>query len=175
MAVLIGLLVAASYGSGDFLGGLASRQAGTLRVLLFAQITAFLGAVVIAFSVGDSVTVDAIALGIGAGLLNVTGLGCLYQGLAVGQIGQVAPVASVIGAILPVSWGLATGERPSSLALAGAGSQSSPLRSSVWSEANRQGRGRERLVPSRLVPESDSGLLSSCSPTRRSIPASGRC
>ena len=121
MAVLIGLLVAASYGSGDFLGGLASRHASTLRVLLFAQITAFLGAVVIAFSVGDSVTVDAIALGIGAGLLNVTGLGCLYQGLAVGQIGQVAPVASVIGAILPVSWGLATGERPSSLALAGAG------------------------------------------------------
>jgi hypothetical protein len=73
VAVLIGLLVAASYGSGDFLGGLASRQASTLRVLLFAQITAFLGAVVIAFSVGDSVTVDAIALGIGAGLLNVTG------------------------------------------------------------------------------------------------------
>ena len=48
-------------------------------------------------------------------------LGCLFQGLAIGQIGQVAPVAAVIGAVLPVGWGLAIGERPPALALAGVG------------------------------------------------------
>lgn len=90
-------------------------------MLLIAQITALAGAVVVAVSVGDPIALTAIFLGVGAGLLNVTGLGCLYQGLAIGQIGQVAPVAAVIGAILPVSWGLATGERPSGLSLAGAG------------------------------------------------------
>ena len=121
VAVLIGLFVAASFGSGDFLGGLASRHGSMLRVLWIVQVTGLIAATVVAVSVGDPISANAIALGAGAGLLNVTGLGCLYQGLAIGQIGQVAPVAAVIGAIVPVTWGLATGERPSSLALAGAG------------------------------------------------------
>jgi drug/metabolite transporter (DMT)-like permease len=121
VAVLVGILVAASFGSGDFIGGLASRRASTLTVLAVAQMAALLGAVVVAVSVGGPITAAAVLLGVGAGLLNVTAIGCLYQGLAIGQIGQVAPLAAVIGAIIPVCWGLIIGERPSAIALIGGG------------------------------------------------------
>jgi drug/metabolite transporter (DMT)-like permease len=121
VAVLIGLLVAASFGSGDFLGGLASRRDNTLTVLAWAQLVALGGALAIALIWGGPLTANAVLLGVGAGLLNVTALGCLFQGLAIGQIGQVAPTAAVIGAILPVGWGLIDGERPPALALVGVG------------------------------------------------------
>ena len=94
MAILVGLLVAASFGSGDFLGGLASG--GALTVLAFAQAAALVGAVAVALVAGGPITGSVVWLGAGAGLLNVLALGCLYQGLAVGQIGEVAPVAAVV-------------------------------------------------------------------------------
>ncbi len=121
MAALIGVLVAASFGSGDFLGGLASRRARTLPVLGIAQVVALLGAFAIAFLGGGHLSERALGLGATAGLLNVAALGCLYRGLAIGQIGQVAPVAAVVGAVVPITWGLATGEHPSTLTLVGVG------------------------------------------------------
>jgi len=119
VAILVGLLVAACFGSGDFLGGLASRQANTVTVLAVAQVSAAVGAVAVAFIAGGPLSGSVVLLGIGAGLLNVAALGCLYQGLAIGQIGEVAPVAAVVGAVIPVAWGLAVGERPPVLALVG--------------------------------------------------------
>jgi drug/metabolite transporter (DMT)-like permease len=121
MSLLLGLLVAASFGSGDFLGGLASRRASTLAVLGLAQACALIGGVVVAVVAGGDPGGSDFAFGALAGALNVVALGCLYQGLAIGQIGVVAPVAAVIGAVIPVGWGLATGERPSALAWVGVG------------------------------------------------------
>ena len=121
VAVVIGLLVAAAFGSGDFFGGLASRRAATTSVLARSQLVALIGAVVVAVAGGGKVTLHDLALGAGAGVLNVTALGCLYRALAIGQNGQVAPVAAVIGAVLPITWGVARGERPSTAALAGIG------------------------------------------------------
>lgn len=119
MAILVGILVAAAFGSGDFLGGLASREGNTVTVLAVAQLSALAGATIVALAAGGPLTSSVVLLGLGAGALNVTALGCLYQGLAVGQIGEVAPVAAVVSAVIPVTWGLATGERPPALALAG--------------------------------------------------------
>ncbi len=121
MAILVGLLVAAAFGSGDFLGGLASRQGSTITVLALVQVTALVGAVAVAVVAGGPIAASVIWLGAGAGALNVVALGCLYQGLAIGQIGEVAPVAAVVGAVIPVVWGLASGERPPALALVGGG------------------------------------------------------
>jgi drug/metabolite transporter (DMT)-like permease len=117
--VLVGLLVAASFGSGDFLGGLASRRAGTITVLALAQVAAVVVAAVVAIAVGGPITESALLLGAGAGALGIVALGCLYQGLAIGQIGEVAPVAAVVGAVIPVGWGLAIGEHPGGVALCG--------------------------------------------------------
>jgi drug/metabolite transporter (DMT)-like permease len=110
VGVLLGLLVAASFGSGDFLGGLASRWAPLLYVLSLAQVAALALALAAVVVFGGTAHANDVAFGVGAGVLNVVAVGCLYRGLAVGQMSQVAPVAAVIGAILPVTWGAIRGE-----------------------------------------------------------------
>jgi drug/metabolite transporter (DMT)-like permease len=110
VGVILGLLVAASFGSGDFLGGLASRRAKTLAVLAVAQVAAVAVAIIIAIAVGGGVDAHDLEYGIAAGALNVVAIGCLYRGLAMGQMGRVAPIAAVIGAVLPVVWGVVRGE-----------------------------------------------------------------
>jgi drug/metabolite transporter (DMT)-like permease len=119
MAVFLGLLVAVSFGSGDFLGGTASRRVPTLNVLGLVQVFALGGAVVYAFSLGGHASVRDLGLGAAAGLLNVVALGCLYVGLATGRMGIVAPLTAMIAACIPVIWGLAHGEDLSTLSLAG--------------------------------------------------------
>ena len=121
MAVLLGVLVAMSFGSADFLGGRASRTAPTLTVLLIGQVVAVGGAlVVIALVVGADVEGRDLAYGAAAGACNVVGLGLLYQGLASGRMGVVAPVTAVAAAIVPIVWGLLHDERPSALTWIGA-------------------------------------------------------
>src|SRR5262245_51488007 len=119
MAVLLGVFVAMSFGSADFLGGRASRTAPTLTVLLLGQVVAVAGALVIALAVGADVEGRDLAYGAAAGVCNVVGLGLLYQGLASGRMGVVAPVTAVMAAIVPVVWGLVHDERPSALTWVG--------------------------------------------------------
>jgi drug/metabolite transporter (DMT)-like permease len=119
MSLLVGLVVEASFGSGDFLGGLASTRARTIAVLVTVQTCALVGAVFVAVIAGGDPHAGDFALGALAGVLNVGALGCLYQGLAVGRAGVVAPIAAVVGAVIPVVWGLASGENPANAALVG--------------------------------------------------------
>jgi drug/metabolite transporter (DMT)-like permease len=121
MAVFVGVIVAACFGSGDFFGGLASRRAPTLAVLGVVQIVAIVGAVAAALLVTGSPSGRDLGFGVAAGALNVVGLGALYQGLSLGRMGIVAPITAVVAACIPVTWGLATGEDPSTLALIGVG------------------------------------------------------
>jgi drug/metabolite transporter (DMT)-like permease len=116
---LLGVLVAASFGSGDFLGGRASRRAPTLTVLMVAQATAVLGAIVVCIFVSARVGVHDIVFGALAGSINIVGIGLLYQGLAVGRMGVVAPLTALVSAVLPVAWGVANGERPSVVVVIG--------------------------------------------------------
>ncbi len=119
MALLLGLVVAASFGSGDFLGGLASRRVGPVPVLGLVQLVAIVGAVVYALTLGGEITAVDFGYGAAAGACNVVALGFLYAGLASGRMGIVAPVTAVVAACIPIGWGLATGDDLSGLALAG--------------------------------------------------------
>jgi drug/metabolite transporter (DMT)-like permease len=119
VAILLGVFVAASFGSGDFLGGYASRRVPMVVVLAVAQCCALVGAgLLVAVFAGDAASRD-LALGFGAGALNVVALGCLYAGLATGRMGIVAPVTAVIAACIPVVWGVANGESLPALAVVG--------------------------------------------------------
>jgi uncharacterized membrane protein len=119
LAIVLGVFVAASFGSGDFLGGLASRRVPTTVVLAVAQCCALVGAgVLVVLFAGDAGHRD-LALGFGAGALNVVALGCLYAGLATGRMGIVAPLTAVIAACIPVVWGVANGESLPSAAVVG--------------------------------------------------------
>jgi drug/metabolite transporter (DMT)-like permease len=49
----------------------------------------------------------------------IAGAALLYRGLAIGRMSVVAPITAVLAAVIPLSFGLAMGERPGSLALMG--------------------------------------------------------
>jgi len=124
MAIVLGLLVAMTYGTGDFFGGLAAKRSATTAVVAgsFTIATILLGVGTIGWAmVGGlpSPTATDLWLGAGTGIVGPVALGLLYQGLATGRMSVVAPITAVVAAIVPLTWGLASGERPSTVALSG--------------------------------------------------------
>jgi drug/metabolite transporter (DMT)-like permease len=120
MAVVFGLLAAAGYGTGDFLGGFASKRAATQTVVVGSQLVGLTIAIGLALSIAapDLRTIDLVYGALG-GCIGLVGIMLLYRGLAVGRMSVVAPITAVGAAIVPLAWGLSTGERPSALAFAG--------------------------------------------------------
>ena len=119
MAILLGLLAALSWGTGDFAGGMATRRAAETAVVLGTETIGLILLLVIAPLVGGSPTATDLALGAAAGLVGVAGLALLYRGLARGRASVVAPLSAVGAALLQVGWGLAHGEDPGGWALVG--------------------------------------------------------
>lgn len=119
-APLLGLASAASWGAGDFCGGLASRRAPLLGVLTLGY-AAGVGLIAGAALVTGEPAPGAAALGwaVAAGLAGVVGLAALYRGLAVGRMALVAPVSAVLAAALPVVWGALREGAPSPARQAG--------------------------------------------------------
>ena len=119
IAVLLGLSVACAFGSGDFIGGRASAAAKTLSVLAVAQLVGVIGAVALAVLFSGTVTARDLGYGFAAGTINVVGLALLYNALARHAAGVVAPVTAIVASVVPVTWALVRGERPSALTLIG--------------------------------------------------------
>jgi drug/metabolite transporter (DMT)-like permease len=120
MAVFLGLLVALAYGAGDFFGGLSSKRNMAASVVAVSQLCGLL-ILVVGFAAvrPDLAPGKDLLLGALSGLIGVVGVVLLYRGLAEGAMGVVAPLTGVGAAVLPVGWGLLTGERPSALSLVG--------------------------------------------------------
>lgn len=119
MAVLLGVLIAAAFGTGDYVGGRASTSSASMAVLVVAQLCSVIGALGLAMVVtGDLLGTD-VAHGAAAGAVNVIGLALLYDGLARYKAAVVAPVTAVVASTVPVAWGLLNGERPPGQVLAG--------------------------------------------------------
>lgn len=119
MAVLLALCSATTYGVGDFLGGMATKRAPAVAVLLWSHVV---GLVLIAASasvVGGDAGAGDVVLGVLGGLGGAAGVGLLYQALSIGPMSAVAPVTALLAAAVPVVAGLAAGERPGAAALVG--------------------------------------------------------
>jgi drug/metabolite transporter (DMT)-like permease len=119
LAVALGLGSSLCWGLADFFGGLQSRKRAMLAVLLVSQGVALLLLLPFALALADegpsAAAVGWAALGGSAG---VVALGAFYRGLAIGTMSVVAPI-SATGAAVPVLVGLAEGERPGVLQVAG--------------------------------------------------------
>jgi len=103
ITVLLGLAASLSWGAGDFSGGLATRRANVLSVVIAAYSLGFalLIALALVWSEPFPSALD-MFWGTVAGLAGAVGLASFYQALAVGRMGITAPIAAVLAAILPV-------------------------------------------------------------------------
>lgn len=120
VAIIFGLASAATWGVGDFSGGLATRRVPVLTVTLLSQVAGLTLLALLALvwrenlpSAGD------VAWGALAGVIGLVGLVALYRAMAIGQMGIAAPVTAVISAALPVAVGAVTQGLPDWLHLIG--------------------------------------------------------
>lgn len=119
MTILFSLVAAASYGLGDFNGGIFSKRGGPWAVSLLAQVGGTLLVLLVAVVDGRTPGGADLAWAALAGVGNGFGTAYLYRGLSSGRMGVVAPVSGVGAAVVPVVVGLAVGERPGLLVWAG--------------------------------------------------------
>jgi drug/metabolite transporter (DMT)-like permease len=120
IAVVYGLVSAASWGSGDFSGGFATKSSSVLGVLLVGHIVSVVLLSICALWFGSPMpNIYSFTAGVLAGVTGVTGLAALYKGLANGQMGIVAPLTAVTTAALPVLLGIFLEGFPSALPIIG--------------------------------------------------------
>lgn len=119
-AVLLGLLSAVGYGFGDFFGASSAKKAPAMSVgLVAAGVGLILGLVAAPFIPGSFIASD-LGWGVAAGISGVVGIVVVFWAMAIGPMRVVAPLAAIVGAVLPFGVGLALGDRPSQLASIGA-------------------------------------------------------
>ena len=120
--ILFSLTAAASWGSGDFNGGLASKRASVYTVVAGSQLVGLVALIVVGLLLGEAPPAPReLALGAAAGLAGAVGLLGLYRGLADGKMGVVAPLTAVTAAGVPVIVGTFLEGPPAPAQMAGIG------------------------------------------------------
>jgi uncharacterized membrane protein len=118
--VVFGLAAAVTWGTGDFGGGLLSRRTPLFGVVLASQLVGMVAALALAVVRGESAPLPAdVAWSVLGGLAGGIGISALYQGLAVGRMGIVAPITGVIAALIPVAVGVVSEGLPTPLVVIG--------------------------------------------------------
>jgi drug/metabolite transporter (DMT)-like permease len=109
-----------AWGIADFVGPLLSRALGTLPVLFWAQVSGALGVAVVLAARGEGPHGWAVLYAAVASLGGMLGIFAYYRGMVVGAMSVVAPIAGV-SAVIPVGYGIATGDNPTATQFAGIG------------------------------------------------------
>jgi drug/metabolite transporter (DMT)-like permease len=118
-AVLLALASAGTWGIADFSGGFVSMRVPTIPVSVISQSAGFVALLVGLAIHGGGLEGRSLWLGIIAGIGGGSGLAAFYKALSTGTMSIVSPIVAC-GAVVPFTISLATGERPSHLALGGA-------------------------------------------------------
>ncbi len=116
MVIVLALLCALSYGSGDFFGGLATKRVHPLVVGWVAHglVLVPISTAALLLGSGDPAALD-VVWGAAGGLCGAFGLLMLYFSLSRGPMSVVAPITAVVAATVPIIFGAVRGERPSTL------------------------------------------------------------
>ena len=121
MAALLALLSSGMWGTADYLAGRMSRTRHVLVVLVASQSAGLLLMLVVATIAGAWTAPSGyLPWAVLASLAGASGLACYYRALAIGTMGVVSPIAA-LGVLVPLVVGVADGERPGALQVAGIG------------------------------------------------------
>jgi len=119
MGILLALLASMFTGTGDFLGGLASRGGSVWGVGTWNHVAGAVVIPVLALALGGEITLELLVWGSAAGIAGAIGVVALYAGFTRSTMSVVSPIAAVGAAIWPVLWSMAFGDIPGGLVLIG--------------------------------------------------------
>ncbi len=106
-------------GTGDLLGGIASRRGNPVAVAGWSQVIGIPIVLGLALLVGGDPLPGDLAFGALAGLGSGLGVSVMYRGFAHSAVGIVAPTASTVATVIPIVVALVLGERPSMMVATG--------------------------------------------------------
>lgn len=118
LAVVLALAASLSYGVGDFLGGSLTRRASLWAVLVVSHPAGLVLMALLVLVRGEPLPQGVLLPALASGLLMVVTSAALFKALAIGVMSIIGPIVT-LSVVVPVVVGLAQGERPSGLQLAG--------------------------------------------------------
>jgi drug/metabolite transporter (DMT)-like permease len=124
MGILLGLVTAVTWGGADFLARFATHRIGTLRTMLYMQLTGFVLLTIFLPWLGgwghlaDGSGWQPWAWGLLAGCINAVSTLALYRSFEIGKMAVVAPLSASYP-VLTVLLSILTGERLTALRSAG--------------------------------------------------------
>jgi drug/metabolite transporter (DMT)-like permease len=115
---MLGLAASVCWGVGDFVGGAQTKLLPGIVVVLASQAVGLVALAIVVLPAGAALpAADLGAAGV-AGVATSLGITAFYKALSIGPMSVVAPI-SATGVIVPVVVGIADGDRPASLQVAG--------------------------------------------------------
>jgi drug/metabolite transporter (DMT)-like permease len=119
LPVALAALAATMWGTGDFVGGVLTKRIPVLVVSTIAWAAGLVTLGILALVMDRALpSAHVVGWGLVGGVVGAIGLGSLYQGLALGRMGVVAPIAAT-SVLVPVVVGFAQGDRPAPVQIAG--------------------------------------------------------
>jgi uncharacterized membrane protein len=119
--LLLALGASLAWGVSDFVGPLVSRALdSTLPFLFWAQVGGVLALVIVVAGRGAGPAGWGVLYAVAAAFGGMLGLFAYYRGMITGSMSVVAPIAGV-SAVIPVIFGVATGDSPRPVQVAGIG------------------------------------------------------
>ena len=108
--MLFGFSGAFVFGSADFLGGLASKRMGSMKVTALAAIAGFLVLLLATLWIPGTMDSGALFWGILSGVSGSLAIMLLYASLAIGPMSILSPLGALVSAVVPVAWAGIRGE-----------------------------------------------------------------
>lgn len=119
MPVALASTSAVAYGISDYLGGVASRRARALRVVSISYPVSIGLVAVAAVIAGGSPGLVGLGWGLASGVASGVAVWTFYVALSRGPMSVISPITAILAAAGPLAFGLAEGERPGAVAMAG--------------------------------------------------------
>jgi drug/metabolite transporter (DMT)-like permease len=116
--LLLALGASLAWGVADFVGPWQGRTLGALRVMFWAQVAGVTAVALVVLARGEGPHDAAVLFAVPAAISGTLGLYAYYRGMAIGAMAVVAPIAGA-SALVPVAFGILTGDRPSTVQYAG--------------------------------------------------------